>query len=902
MVPTSNQITAQVDAVLAKDPDARCIGIRSLAKDTWPETVSVRNRSFRLQWCASSLAARQALIEADQLETGAGGRGLVLLIQLGDGDLGSDVIARLSRGRVFQVERWDMVRQVFQANEIDSRLAKQTWMAHALLEYLPPEGYPPVPGGFLDLATAWKHVLSGGLGMPEARPDLVSLLRWSMAADRVGRFALLPTATQDPMAKPQVIDWLSESAGPVGELVMGCVASGNGLDAMPIGLLCSVVFAPGSEGQSELAAASVRLERYTGDRRISPQHGRRWAEAATWLMRSLTADETRPYVERAEGLLRELHLVGYAGLSDVLPSGFEARLAKFGTAIQALLAQPSLDALSSVEQDASHALNHDFGATAGNRNERVLMALRLARWLLAVPPNDKLAKGFSSLAKRYAQDAAYVDWARLKLLGGDELAALSSSYTALADTIRKQREGFSKQFAAALKAWNAEVIVTDECLPVETVLDRLVGPLAQQSPVLLLVVDGLSYPIFRELCPDMARDGWMEHISESATAPQVGIAALPTVTEISRASLLAGQLTCGASSQEKVAFAAHPALLAASKAGGKPILFHKGELGDASGLSQQVREVVGNRARKVVGVVYNAVDDHLSGSDQLHLRWSLDDLRLLKPLLHEARLAGRTLIITADHGHVIDEKTTQRSATEGDRWRSSSGPVQDDEILLERGRVRAPSGGNFGGKPGGGSIVCAWSEHLRYSSKKNGYHGGVSPQEVVVPLSVFVPPLGSLAGWKPAPPSQPEWWENAIPSLVAATPVPASLAKPRRKDKSTPDLFGGEPPLAPPDWIASLLACSTYQQQRQLAARVAPRDPEIRGLLEALDARGGKLGKAALAQRLGMPLMRVSGFVNAARRVLNVDQSAVLSLDETAAQVEFNRELLEVQFQLRIRK
>jgi hypothetical protein len=167
---------------------------------------------------------------------------------------------------------------------------------------------------------------------------------------------------------------------------------------------------------------------------------------------------------------------------------------------------------------------------------------------------------------------------------------------------------------------------------------------------------------------------------------------------------------------------------------------------------------------------------------------------------------------------------------------------------------------------------------------------------------VFVPPLGSLAGWKPAPPSQPEWWENAIPSLVAATPVPASLAKPRRKDESTPDLFGGEPPLAPPDWIASLLACSTYQQQRQLAARVAPRDPEIRGLLEALDARGGKLGKAALAQRLGMPLMRVSGFVNAARRVLNVDQSAVLSLDETAAQVEFNRELLEVQFQLRIRK
>lgn len=884
MVPTSNQIAAQVEAVLARDPEARCIAIRSPARDSWPETLSVRNRLFRLHWCASSLAARQALIEADEMETG----GLVLLTHLNDADLGSDVIARLSRGRVFQVERWDMVRQVFQANEIDSRLAKRTWMAHALLETLPAEGYPPVPGGFLDLETAWKHVLSGSLGIAEARPDVVSLLRWSMSADRAERFSLLPDTAQ-----PQVMEWLSECAGPVGELVMGCVASGNGLDAFSIGMLCSVVFAPGSEHQSELAAASVRLERYTGNRRISPQHGRRWAEAATWLLRSLPADETRPYVERAEGLLHELHLVGYAGLSDVLPSGFEARLAEFGTAIQTLLAQPSLDALSEVEQTASHALSHDLGSTPNTRNERLQMAQRLARWLVAVKSNPK-ENQFQSLAQRYAQDSAYVDWARLKLLGGDELATMSSSYTALADSVREQREDFGKRFATALKAWNADMSLSDDCLPVEAVLERLVGPLAQQSPVLLLVVDGLSYPIFRELCPDMARTGWMEHIPEAATAPQIGIAALPTVTEISRASLLAGQLTSGASSQEKATFAAHPALLAASKAGGKPILFHKGELGDASGLSQQVREVVGNRARKVVGVVYNAVDDHLSGSDQLHLRWSLDDLRLLKPLLHEARLAGRTLIITADHGHVIDEKTSQRSATDGDRWRSPSGPVQDDEILLDGGRVRAPGGGS--------RIVCAWSEHLRYSSKKNGYHGGVSPQEVVVPLSVFVQPLGCLNGWKPAPPSQPEWWEDTIVAPNAATPARPSVAKPRRKDEATPDLFGGEPPVAPLDWIAKLLACSTYQQQRQLAARVAPPDEKIRRLLESLDARGGKLGKAALAQRLGIPLMSVSGFVNAARRVLNVDQSAVLSLDEVAAQIEFNRELLEVQFQLRVGK
>ena len=39
------------------------------------------------------------------------------------------------------------------------------------------------------------------------------------------------------------------------------------------------------------------------------------------------------------------------------------------------------------------------------------------------------------------------------------------------------------------------------------------------------------------------------------------------------------------------------------------------------------------------GVVYYANDDHLDGPDQLRLRWSLDDLRLLGPILREARSA-----------------------------------------------------------------------------------------------------------------------------------------------------------------------------------------------------------------------------------------------------------------------
>src|SRR5262249_39255525 len=159
-----------------------------------------------------------------------------------------------------------------------------------------------------------------------------------------------------------------------------------------------------------------------------------------------------------------------------------------------------------------------------------------------------------------------------------------------------------------------------------------------------------SFSIFRELSVDLQKLGWTEVLPADAAKAEIAIAALPTVTEISRASLLSGRFAFGAPNVEKSGFSNYPALLAVSKAAGKPLVFHKGELGGSVGLSQEIREAVGTLDRRVVAVVYNAVDEHLSGSDQLHLRWSLDDLRLLKPLLYEAQMAGRAVIVTADHG------------------------------------------------------------------------------------------------------------------------------------------------------------------------------------------------------------------------------------------------------------
>ena len=156
-------------------------------------------------------------------------------------------------------------------------------------------------------------------------------------------------------------------------------------------------------------------------------------------------------------------------------------------------------------------------------------------------------------------------------------------------------------------------------LPIERVVPDLVAPLAAGQPVLLLLLDGMASDVFRELLADLSQRGWIE-VAPSATrvAPRV-LAAFPTVTEVSRASLFAGRLCRGNASLEETEFTSHEALRQASKAKKGPRLFHKEDLEANSGvgLAAQVRASIADPEQRVVGVVVNAVDDWLLKGDQL---------------------------------------------------------------------------------------------------------------------------------------------------------------------------------------------------------------------------------------------------------------------------------------------
>lgn len=938
--PSVRQIVAQIDAILKHDPTASVIGIRAQTKDDWPESLELGSRNFTLAWCPSPITVRERLIalaqeraggvSADTAPPSTEGTGLVILTPLSDHHLGADVLARLSRGKVFAVEAWDMLRHVFQARNVDARLTRWPWVAEALLENLPASGYPPVAGGVLDMDLAWSYVLRSALGMtlePGTRVDLPGVMRWTLSPGASARYGQLPEK-----ARQQIADWLTETLGQVGKVVARVLKAGYGGELLPLGLVCGMLFERPNDTPADpaLSAAAVRLEKFTGGMPVAMREGLRLHAAAVQVTATMDASTLMPVLDVADRLVDSLHVADFAHLSGDLPSGFSARLSLLAEAIAEFLSngadQKSVaraDAAASVSAAGRRVAEHRLSVHQEYRVRRVEMAMRLVRWL--AEPDAQATSGLESIVTSYITDGAFADSARLLLMEGDDLATVARAYSGLREAARKRREAMNQQFAQLLAAWNASGCPKlGRAVPVESIVGDVLAPMVGAAPVLLLVVDGLSFPIFRQLLEDAQRQGWNELLPAAQAAAAVGLATIPSLTETARTSLFCGQLVRGQAANEKAGFAQHPALVPlvpSNRPGAKPIVFHKGDLVSASDgvdLAEVVRDAIGSRERKVVAVVFNAVDDHLSGPDQLNHRWSLDHLRLIKPLLYEARNAGRLVLVTADHGHVIDEAThglapqaeSNRSAgaLTGDRWRSAAGQTAtSEELMLSGGRVMAPDGT--------GQVLVPWSETLRYGSRKNGYHGGVSLQEMLVPIAILTAASDAPEGFRFAPSPIPDWWEvSARDGTIATSKMSSASAMATSKTTKPVEASGGqkalfdeineagEPGEADDDWIDALIASPVFVSQKQWAARAAVKDEEIRALLKALSERGGRLSKVALASRLSLPPMRVSGFVNAARRLLNVDQVQVIVLDESEGSVSLNRALLETQFGLNAKK
>ena len=908
----NSSLTQNVDAGKALNASAIAARVRHVAerkgsgliaihtRERWAggERLDLGDTSWPVRYCSSVLEIALA-VDALSEEPGYG----VLLTPLAEAALPQDMLARLLARQFHQLQPWDTVRDLFGAQAVDPRLRRERWMAERLMEDAPLQGYPPVRGVTLDADTAWDALCRQSLGIDGGTPDARALFAWAREPATAARWGALAEGGREAIRAR-----FQRYAGQVGRAILGALEASHCDDLLAIGLACELLFEDGARIRSGREVAVGRLERFLGGETLSPEAGQQLQRIAEATLRNLEESERYTALRSAQSLLDKLQIGGAAETSRLLEAGYTARLEAFGKALNAAVGGEG-DA-EAIHEALQAIAAHMLAMTESERLERLHMALRLVRYLQQRRGSEEPAS-LTSLVAHYRNEESYVDWARRSLLGGEANETVSGAMTELLQAVRSVREAMNERFAKHLQQWQRRHDEQKGLLPIEHVIDTIVAPLAAQMPVLLLVLDGMDGGAYRELEADLLRRGWAVYGPDGSARIATALSALPSVTQSSRASLFSGTLTTGDSSYEKRELAKHPALARIIARGmPRPVLHHKGDLGEEAGsLSDSVRTDLEDPRKKVVGAVVNAIDDHLSKSDQLRLSWKATQFRQLEALLDAARVAGRAVVLTSDHGHVMEWGSKRPSRSEEGRWRSDDGAPGAGELTFRSPEIAATTQQD--------SVILPWSEAIRYAGKRNGYHGGVALQEVVIPVAVLRPASSgddaqAPAGWTALPDRLPEWWSAEEPKLSetrSSYTTAAERAKPEPR-RSAPDrgpqveLFAEVPaaveaPLEGPALIDALLGSPTFQRQHAAAGRMAPREEVVRAALEVLLGRGGRIDRKAMAVSLRQPEFRIRSQLAAMERVLNVDGYQVIREVQETGEIQIDRRLLLKQFELK---
>jgi hypothetical protein len=895
-----NQIKAKVAALRHKKPVEKPVGIRSAGRWLGEPVQTDGDTTYSIWQCDSPLALRLAL--RGSAPAGDAPTVQVVVTNLDDSVISPDIFARLHKQRFVTIDRWSLVQQLFAAESIDPRLVKHDWLAEAVVEYLSGKRTTAAKSGFLDAETLWRELLTATIGLAADVPDLSALLRWSLDGARVRRFRQLPE-----QLRHGVEQWLKVRAGAAADFVFAVASQTDKPDAVPLALAAGVLVDEKARGKSDRAIGKLEGSWLAG-RRISIDDLVRVEGEAAALLRAHIKDpvEHRRITGRAEELLHDVDGTAFAHLSPILPLGYTQRLAAFAAAARQFADGTSID-ITAVDQAAENVSRHDQAHLNCVDAERLAMAMRLVRWLQTVRTRTSSPGSFAEAAHTYLAEGSYVDWARAsagRVAASRELSEAIATVHAAATREQEQR---ARDFAVLLENSVSTGVFSADVLLIEQVLDEVVVSLARTMPVLLVVLDGMSAAVCRELVEHLTKHKreWLEIVAQGRTTLPPAVATIPCETKYSRASLLSGRLTAD-SPDEKTAFAAHAGLNALCPGGRKPVLYTKSDL-SGSTLSDVVRDEVASPQRRVVGAIVNAVDDHLAKADQIEVRWNLDTVQILGAILHEAASAGRAVILTSDHGHILENGTTARVSEGGERWRPLGGPAAaSDEITIRGTRVLSPDG----------AIVTSWSETVRYiAATKRGYHGGLNPQEMVVPISVLVPSgAPEPSGWQPKPEATPTWWDSAVEPVPqdavtqASTPKPAGMLfdihgdeSPRVAQAASSDGGDGRVPggdMAIPAWTNRVFETDVFATQKKLVPRGYPGDDVLKRLLANLDTRGGKLTAPALARTMGYATVRLPGLLSVAQRLFNVDGYPVITVDVQSDTVQLEKKLLLVQFGL----
>jgi hypothetical protein len=928
-------LRALLDQARRKDYACGVLGVR--ARPEWPGAPEFTDADMpvRVVPCVSALAVREALRER------ADGQWLIVLTDRPDEDLGAGVLSHLVWHRLRTPDPWDAVRLRFAATGVEPALTAATDdrdVATGLLTASPGAGWPPAPGGILTRDHALGAVAAAHLGLTDPVVDPASVLAWTADPAVVTRVADLRVLAGDALAGV-VLDWVAERTGAAAPLMQHLLRGGDARDAVPLGLVAGLLAATRDEADGDSTADARQLAREALIR-LEPRFGgaapggailRSWGAEASAVVAGMLQDpggrgHGRGLVARAAELLAASRAEFLAEGSDLLPSGLTRRLAALAGKLRAALgglppADPDLPwvagpALADVERAWTRVATHRL-ADVDERAPAFHAAVRLTRWLAgsAVVGGTSLP----ALIGRHGDSDAWADSAVNDAAPGVTDPDLGAGLAAVLAAVRARRGVHDTTFAVALARHTRD----DPALGpgthagvrhLEDLLPTVVLPLAQRAPVLLLVLDGMSAGVGTEVIASVLSrtgDGWAEALLPGLSRRAAALAVLPTLTEVSRASLLCGELRTGGQDVEERGY---EALTTAHRLRGAA-LFHKKPL-DSSRLGFAVADDVAAAiadvdGRPLVTCVLNTIDDALDRSDPGGTVWGADTVKHLAPLLDRARNAGRIVVLTSDHGHVVERRHSSQRVYVGissARSRSAAEPVAAGEVLVTGSRVLRHDR----------RAVLAVDEQLRYGPLKAGYHGGAAPAEAVVPVAVLVPgAVPEEVSLHLAPPQEPAWWIDPIepaapaPPPIAAnlSPLPAADYRKRRHDPA-PTLFdeqdtetapiAADQALPPSPVLTAVLKSAVYGAQKKVAGRVSVTDDQVRGLLAALiQTQGHRLVLAQAAAALAVSPVMLRGAVLHVQRLLNVEGYPVLRIDADGGTVILDEGLLREQFGIR---
>lgn len=911
---------------------------------TMPEAAKLRDLDYELVPVQSELELRERMPPL-------GENPKIAFLVPWNTELPLDLAGRFAkRQHILTIGGAARLKTLFGVREVEPQL-EATPLAQYLLRQPNADGYSS-SAGKLTSDTLWHVWLQAEWGVPnEGGLALDALLAWAAQDQRGPQFKSAMSHSDAAGVRDALLKYLNAQLGAAAAATWQAWERGEGATALEYALLAEALFDSDVPGARTWLALRLGEDLKLDDRVIDnagEQLGFAAREATRLYGKEAGGAALHGLVRRADERVTRPEIRPGLERSHRLPAAWSQRLQALDACLERGAEKPAPEAVAEavtarkrLEQHAWFAEREDE-AVSGNV-KRLEMAVRLLAWL-AARPDRKLPEGrtpysaVETLSQWYAEEGGYVDRAR-RIARGHADDSFGRGIEAVVTAADAARTELDRRFAQGLKAWVEAGQPASQVLPIDQAMHRIGASFLQGSDerrLLVLLFDGMAWAQATELLESLTerRPKWGplnwhrngKHRIGGGFYPPM-LAALPTVTEVSRAAFFAGKpMKPGptpVTGDDPKRWREHRDVRGYFDTKQTRDLLLRADAHALDGsASPEALSRVADPDQRIVAIVINAIDASLKGDNQQNVEWDVSKIRPLEALLDKALECDRAILMVSDHGHVPTDRMGSLGSADGAaaRWRpyKQGDPVKAPQEMALTGKgVFAPRGAD--------GVVVLTDDACRYrGSAQAGVHGGATLAEVVAPCVLigcegYAPAVVDTdRDLEPMPAYVPAWWtpsDSVVqPPAFPAAAAAAAPARPAKKKPKAPEAqlsltgVAPEPEPAPPKPAApaarvddptrtSPLASSELLEAR--ASTKTLRDRTVRAVHYLIE-RGNVASADPFAAAMGIHGFRVEGFVRQLQEVLNVDEYQVLRFDTKQRQIHLHQDLLEQQFEVKL--